>query len=265
MQPLLNIAIAAARQAGEIILRYVDQLEHIKITSKGPHDFCTEIDIKAEQSIIQSVLKAHPDHGIVAEEHGIINPNASCTWIIDPLDGTNNYLHGFPFYAVSIGIQIKNRLEHAVVYDPLRHECFVASRGRGARLNDHRLRVSKKTQLNHAMLGANIQHRDKTSQPISAFVDTIVPQCQSVRYTGSAALELAYVASGRLDAFIGFGLKPWDIAAGYLLIQEAGGIISDFDGGETCLTKGHVIAGTPKLFKALLQVAHEANSPGDFT
>jgi myo-inositol-1(or 4)-monophosphatase len=244
MQPLVNIAVNAARLAGDIILRHAELVDHIKVSAKGEHDFYSEIDIKAEQTIIQTILKAYPDHGFIAEERGVVNPHAECVWIIDPLDGTSNYLHGFPFYAVSIAVQIKNQLEHAVVYDPIRHECFSASRGRGARLNDRRLRVSKQSQLSASIVAAGLQKNQA--------VQSVLDQCASVRRTGSIALELAYIASGRLDGLIGFDLKPWDIAAGCLLIQEAGGMMSDSQGQANYLKQGNLIAGNPKIFSALL-------------
>ncbi len=254
MQPLLNIAISAARQAGDIIIRQADQIDRIKITAKNAHDFFTEVDVKAEQAIIYAIHKAYPDHGIIAEESGIQNPDAESVWIIDPLDGTNNFLHGFPFYAVSIALRIKNRIEHAVVYDPIRHECFSASRGRGARLNDRRLRVSKQTQLHAALLGTGFHIHDLASKERwLPTLEKLFGKCHGVRRTGSAALDLAYVASGRLDGFWEFGLRPWDLAAGSLLIQEAGGLISDLQGGENFLQHGDVVAGTPKVFKSLLQ------------
>jgi myo-inositol-1(or 4)-monophosphatase len=261
MQPLLNIAVNAARQAGDIITRHADQLDRIQITEKSPHDYFSEVDVKAEQMIIQTIHKAYPDHGIIAEESGLSQSDAECVWIIDPLDGTSNYLHGFPFYAVSIAVQIKNRIEHAVVYDPVRHECFAATRGRGARLNDRRLRVSKQTQLSAAMLGAGLQNKRGTHQPAFSTIQSLFDQCASVRRTGSVALELAYVASGRLDGFFGFGLQSWDIAAGCLLIQESGGLISDHEGGDHYLKHGNAIAGTPKVFKSLMQLLHPSNQP----
>jgi myo-inositol-1(or 4)-monophosphatase len=254
MQPLLNIAINAARQAGDIIVRHMEQLEHLKVNTKGRNDFCSEVDIKSEQAIISTIHKAYPDHGIIAEESGIQNNDADNVWIIDPLDGTNNYLHGFPFFCVSIAVRIKNRIEHAVVYDPVRHECFSASRGQGARLNDRRLRVSKQTQLSAAMLGTGFSFRDpELAQRYLPTFEALFGKCCGVRRTGAAALDLAYVASGRLDGFWEFGLKPWDIAAGSLLIQEAGGLISDIYGSEDYFQHGNVVAGTPKVFKALLQ------------
>lgn len=255
MHPLLNIAISAARVAGDIIVRHIDQLDRIKISTKHAEELFSEVDVKAEQAIIHTIRKAYPMHGIMAEESGTDNDDAETLWIIDPLDGTNNYLHGFPFYAVSIAVRIKNRIEHAVVLDPLRHECFTASRGRGARLNDHRLRVSKQTLLSQSLLGTGFPMRD--AELAERFLPTIASlfgKCAGVRRTGSAALDLAYLASGRLDGFWEFGLRPWDIAASSLLVQEAGGLISDLHGGEDFLRTGNVIAGTPKVFKALLQL-----------
>lgn len=254
MQPLLNIAITAARLAGDIITRHVEQLERIKITAKSNDEYFSEVDIKAEQAIIYAIHKAYPDHGIIAEESGVQNEDAETVWIIDPLDGTHNYLHGFPFYCVSIAVRVKNRLEHGVIYDPLRHECFSASRGRGAQLNDRRIRVSKQTQLNAAMLGTGFPFRNVTiAKRYLPTFEALVGKCAGVRRTGSAALDLAYVASGRLDGFWEFGLRPWDIAAGCLIVKEAGGMISDMEGGEDYLKQGNIIAGSPKIFKSLVQ------------
>lgn len=253
MQPLLNIAVNAARQAGDVILRHIELLDRIKITAKGHQNYCSEVDIKAEQAIIHTLRKAYPDHGIVSEESPAYRSDAECVWIIDPLDGTNNYLHGFPFYCVSIALEIKHKIEHAVIYDPLRHECFSASRGSGARLNDRRLRVSKQTQLSSAMIGtgASTQHSKNPDDVLS--VHALLSQCANVRRTGSAALDLAYVASGRLDGFFESGLQTWDIAAGSLLIQEAGGLVSDYQGKDDYVKRGDIVAATPKLFKSLLQ------------
>lgn len=259
MEPLLNIAVNAARQAGEIIIRHMEQVEHLKITAKNGNDFFSEVDIKAEQSIINNIRKAYPDHSILAEESGTQEGADEITWIIDPLDGTSNYLHGFPFYSVSIAVKIKNRIEHGVVYDPLRHECFSASRGRGARVNDRRIRVSKETQLSAALLGTGFTFRDAhLAQRYLPTFQSLFGKCAGMRRTGSAALDLAYLASGRLDGFWEFGLRPWDIAAGSLLVREAGGLISDMHGGDDFLKNGDVVAGTPKVFKALLQTISPA-------
>ncbi len=254
MHPLLNIAFNAARQAGEIIVRQFENVDRLVPTAKSKHDYFCEVDIKAEQAIINTILKAYPQHGIMAEESGIQNPDAETVWIIDPLDGTGNYLHGFPFFSVSIAIKIKDRIEHGLVFDPLRHECFMASRGHGARLNDRRIRVSKQTQLSDALLGTGFSLRNEAlAQRYFPTFETLFKQCAGIRRTGSAALDLAYVASGRLDGFWEFGLKPWDIAAGALLILESGGMISDVQGGEEYLMSGDIIAATPKVFKSLLQ------------
>lgn len=260
MEPLLNIAINAARQAGDIITRHMEHVDHLKITAKSAHDYSSEVDIKAEQAIIATIQKAYPDHSIMAEESGSHEGgDEDYVWIIDPLDGTSNYLHGFPFFSISIALKIKNRIEHAVVYDPLRHECFSASRGRGARLNDRRIRVSKQTQLSAALLGTGFSGRDSLlNQKYLPTFEALVGKCAGMRRTGSAALDLAYIASGRLDGLWQFGLKPWDIAAGALLIREAGGLISDMQGSEDFLKNGNVVAGTPKVFKGLLQAISPA-------
>ena len=252
MQPLLNIAVTAARLAGELIVRHQDQVEHLKVTEKGSTDFRSEVDVKAEQAIIRTIHKAYPEHGILAEESGLQQGDADTVWIIDPLDGTSNYLHGFPFFAVSIAVRIKGRIEHGVVYDPVRHECFSATRGSGARLNDRRLRVSKQTQLAASMVAVSAHAH-------SPAAEALMRQCGSLRRTGSAALDLAYLASGRLDGLWALGLQPWDVAAGSLLIQEAGGLISDLQGGEDFVRHGNVVAGTPKVFKSLLQTLGSAS------
>lgn len=254
MQPQLNIAINAARLAGDVILRHVEHTDRMPLMAKGEGDYFCEVDIKAEQVIIATILKAYPDHGIIAEESGSYQEDAESVWIIDPLDGTKNFIHGFPFYAVSIALRVKSKIEHAVVYDPLRHECFAASRGRGARLNDRRIRVSKETQIAKAMLSAGlpIRHPELLERYMRGY-QQFVGQCSATRVTGSAALDLAYVASGRLDGFWGLDMKPWDIAAGVLLVQEAGGLLSNLQGGECTLEEGNVIAAPPKIFKSILQ------------
>lgn len=262
MHPLLNIAVSAARQAGDIILRQADHVEHMQLFPKEMGDYFCEVDVKAEQAIVDAIHKAYPEHGIYAEESGNHSEDADVVWIIDPLDGTKNYVHKFPFYSISIAISIRKKIEHAVVYDPLRCECFTASRGQGARLNDRRIRVSKVTQLNQAMLGAGLPMRypHLAKRYIQAY-EGMVGQCSATRITGSAALDLAYVACGRLDGFWGFTMKPWDIAAGILLVQEAGGFIGDAHGEEHCFERGSVVAGSPKIFKAILQSLSHLESP----
>ena len=254
MEPLLNIAVNAARQAGEIIIRHMEQVDHLKVTAKSSNDFFSEVDIKAEQAIINTIYKSYPDHSILAEESGSQDMDSDTVWIIDPLDGTSNYSHVFPFFCVSIAVKVKNRIEHGVVYDPLRHECFAASRGRGARLNDRRIRVSKQTQLSASLLGSGFSARNGAlNQRYLPTFASLMDKCAGMRRTGSAALDLAYIATGRIDGFWQFGLRPWDIAAGALLVREAGGLISDMQGGDDFLKDGNVVAGTPKVFKSLLQ------------
>lgn len=252
MQPLLNIAINAARLAGNIVLRFSEQTHRLKIQQKKDNDFYSEVDIKAEQEIINTILKAYPQHSIISEEHGNIENKPEYTWIIDPLDGTRNYLQGFPFYCVSIAVLYKNIVEHAVIYDPLRHECFAASRGNGARMNSQRIRVSKKIRLAEAMLSLQLPVRN--SQYISEhtnWYNQAAKECSGIRCTGSAGLDLAYVAAGRIDVCILKYLQIWDIAAGSLLVQEAGGFIADTDGSDNFLKSGNIIAATPKIFTKL--------------
>jgi myo-inositol-1(or 4)-monophosphatase len=259
MEPLLNIAVSAARLAGDLIMRYRDQVSHIKITAKNSQDFFTEVDIKAEQLIINTIHKAYPAHGILAEESGFQAGDGESIWIIDPLDGTTNYLHGFPFFSVSIALQVKGRIEHGVVYDPLRHECFAASRGRGARFNDKKIRVSKQTQLNASLLATGVPVRDLAlAQKYWPIFQSLYGRSGGIRRTGSTALDLAYVASGRLDGLLKFGLSPWDVAAGSLLIKEAGGLVSNAYGEDDFLNSASIVAGNPKVFKALLQTISPA-------
>ena len=253
MHPTLNIAIRAARSAGNVIIRNLDRLDGLAIHTKDRNDFVTEVDQKAEQEIIYTLRKAFPDHGILAEESGLREGN-DYQWIIDPLDGTTNFLHGFPQFAVSIALRHKGRLEHGVVYDPLRQELFTATRGAGAMLNDRRLRVTKRNSLDGALLGTGFPF--KSQQHLETYLDmfrALFPNTAGIRRPGSAALDLAYVAAGRLDGFWEIGLNIWDMAAGVLLIQEAGGISSDFLGGHNHLESGNLVAGNPKVFTEILK------------
>lgn len=254
MHPTLNIAINAARHAGDIITRHLEQVDRIKVSAKGDYDFVSEVDVKAEQCIIQHLSKAFPEHGFIAEESGITNGDAEAVWIIDPLDGTSNYIHGYPFFSISIALRIKKKIEYAVVYDPLRHECFCASRGGGARLNNRRIRVSKQTQLKGALLGTGfpVRYSDLAKKYLPGF-EAMFGECAGIRRSGSAALDLCYVACARIDGFWELGLHAWDIAAASLIIKEAGGIVSDVDGSENYLQTGHIVASNPKLIKPLLQ------------
>ncbi len=254
MHPLLTIAVRAARSAGNIILRASTRLDLVKKIEKQPNDFVTDIDQLAEREIIQHIRYLYPHHGILAEEGGYIRGD-DYVWIIDPIDGTTNFLHGFPHFSVSIAVQYKGRIEHGVIYDPVRQELFTATRGSGAFLNDHRIRVSPQRQLAGSLIGTGFPFRHH--ELLDIYLETfkkISVEVAGIRRAGSAALDLAYVACARLDGFWEFKLSPWDIAAGAILIREAGGLISDFNGAETFLESGNVVAGTPKVFKGLLQV-----------
>lgn len=256
MHPILNVAIQTVRQASDIILRHMDRLEHLIIQSKGPHDFVSEVDLKVEEFIIRTLKKTYPNHGFIAEESGQDQADAEHVWIIDPIDGTRNFLHGFPFFSISIALQIKGRIEHGIIYDPIRHECFSASRGRGARVNDRRIRVTKATQLSDALLAIDFPLRNpRLTQEGIQVIEKLSDKCAGIRRTGSAALDLAYVAAGRLDGFWDKGLNLWDIAAGSLLVQEAGGIVCNHSGQED-FSKGEIVAANPKILKQLLQTIH---------
>jgi myo-inositol-1(or 4)-monophosphatase len=262
MNPALNIATTAARRAGTQILRGLDQRHELQIDVKGQNDFVSEVDRKAEKSIIDVIQRAYPDHAILAEESGSQAGKSEFEWIIDPLDGTTNFLHGNPQFSVSIALRYKNRLEVAVVYDPLRDELFTASRGEGAQLNGRKMRVSASPSLKNALVGTGFPF--KYQQHIDAYLATFKAMLQQVadlRRPGSAALDLAYVASARLDGFWEIGLQPWDMAAGVLLIEEAGGLVSDFGGSHTYFKTGNVIAGNPRILKAILQTIHPHLTP----
>lgn len=255
MHPLVNIAVSAARLAGDIIMQHVDKLDRVRTREKNINDLVSEVDLKAEQAIIQTIHKAHPKHSILAEESGEMTlADEDTVWIIDPLDGTTNFLHGFPHFAVSIGISIKGKIEHGVVFDPVRQECFSASRGRGAQLNSSRIRTSRVITLDKSLLGTGFPSRNKKLFPkyLHSF-DKAFHECAGIRRAGACALDLAYVASGRLDGFWEYGLKPWDIAAGSLLVTEAGGLVSDMQGGHSYLKSGEVVATNGKLLKPLLK------------
>lgn len=253
--PLVNIAIQAVRAAGNIIMRAADRLDNITVTEKRPHDFVTEIDKLAEKEIIATIRKAYPTHAILSEECGEI-PGNDTLWIIDPLDGTRNFIHGFPQFAVSIAIRHKNKIEHGVIYDPIRQELFTSSRGKGAQLNDKRIRVSKRTQLEDSLLGTGFPYRHSKPHQV-AYTETLqalLPICGDLRRAGAAVLDLAYVAAGRLDGFWELGLKTWDLAAGTLLIKEAGGLVTDVLGGDDYLNSGNVVAANSKILKQMLQI-----------
>jgi myo-inositol-1(or 4)-monophosphatase len=253
MHPMLTIAVKAARRAGNIINRASLDIDLLTIKQKSQSDYVSEVDRAAEDAIIEILLEAYPDHEILAEESGA-RGDSEYQWIIDPLDGTTNFLHGFQQYAVSIALLHKGVLSQAVVYDPSRNDLFTATKGRGAFLNDRRLRVSKQIHLRDALIGTGFPFRDFTH--IDAYLGMfrdLIQKTAGLRRPGSAALDLAYTAAGRFDGFFEIGLNSWDIAAGCLLVQEAGGLVGDFEGNEGYLKSGNIIAGNPKVFGQLLQ------------
>lgn len=265
IQALLNIGIRAARAAGDLIIRNIEQIHDIQINEKGLNDFVTEVDRRAEEIIIDTILKAYPGHSILAEESGR-RGEGEFQWVIDPLDGTTNYLHGFPQFAISIALLHNNVLDQAVIYDPLRQELFTASRGDGAYLNSRRIRVSKRRSLEGALLGTGFPFGD--SEKLETFIRTfraIFPLTAGIRRAGAASLDLAYVACGRLDGFWEFNLKQWDIAAGALLIQEAGGIVTSLSNDDTFMQHGNILAANPKLHEELVKVLQTAISAGTDT
>lgn len=253
--PYVNIAIEAALAAGKVILQHFDHLDRIKLTEKSQHDFVSEADLHAEKIIIRTIKAAYPNHSILAEESGTQDTSSDYRWIIDPIDGTFNFIHGIPHFCISIGIEVKGKIEHGVIFDPIRQEIFSATRGRGAHLNNKRIRVSAQRQLSHAIIGTNIPHAKNTEayQEYLNVFGACLPTCARMRHSGSAALDLAYVAAGRFDGYWAHGLHYWDIAAGALLIFEAGGLLSDFSGSEKYLENGNIVASTPKILKGLLQ------------
>jgi myo-inositol-1(or 4)-monophosphatase len=257
LHPMLNIAVKAARAAGSVINRAALDLEVLKVGSKGPNDFVSEVDRNAEAVIIQTLLEAYPGHGILAEESGREHgaKNSEYVWIIDPLDGTTNFLHGFPVYAVSIALAHRGQVQQAVVYDPTRNDLFFASKGRGAFLNDRRLRVSKRTRLADSLIGTGFPFRkgDNFKRYVKMF-ETVMQSCAGLRRPGAAALDLCYVAAGYYDGFFETGLNPWDVAAGSLIITEAGGLIGNFTGDSDYLYQREVVAGNPKVFGQMVQI-----------
>ena len=257
--PQINIALRAARQAGRIIRRAAEDTRRFEVTKKGHNDFVSEVDHASEEAIVQTLRKAYPDHAIRAEEQGYSEGSgteAEWEWVIDPLDGTTNFLHGFPQYAISIALKHKGRLEHGLIYDPLREEEFTATRGRGAALNGRRIRVTDRKGLEGALLGTGFPFRKDQEKHLDAYLAMLrefIGVTAGIRRPGSAALDLAWVAAGRMDGFFEIGLQEWDIAAGSLLITEAGGLVGDLSGGHEHLKTGNIVGGAPKVFKAMLQ------------
>lgn len=262
MHPMINTAVRAAREAGKIILRAYDDKNRLTIDTKGLNDYVTQVDKAAERAIIKILQEAYPDHSILAEESGSHEiRNSKHQWIIDPLDGTLNFIHGFGHFCVSIALKINNVVEHGVIYDPIRNELFTATRGSGASLDSHRIRVNKKTSIEGCFLatGYSVRKPEQLDQNIKIF-SSIIKQASDIRVAGSAALDLAYVAAGRLDGYYESDLQPWDLAAGSLLVTEAGGYVGDFNGGEDYLASGEIIAGNMKIYKNLLQEIFNAHN-----
>jgi myo-inositol-1(or 4)-monophosphatase len=253
---MLNIAIKAARAAGAIINRASLDVERLTVTAKSHNDFVTEVDEAAENVIIETILGAYPSHGVLAEESGQTrgNKHSEFVWIIDPLDGTTNFIHGFPVYAVSIALAWRGQVQQAVVYDPTRNDLFYASRGKGAYLNDRRLRVSKRTRMLDSLIGTGFPFRkgDNFQRYMKMFEEVMV-QCAGLRRPGAASLDLCYVAAGYYDGFFETGLNPWDVAAGSLIITEAGGLVGNFTGESDFLYQREIVAGTPRIYGQLVK------------
>ena len=254
MHPMLTIAVKAARRAGQVISRASLDISQLKVSTKQQSDYVTEVDKLAESAIIEMLHETYPGHAILAEESGS-SGQSEFLWIIDPLDGTTNFIHGLPQYAVSIALAHKGVLTHAVVYDTNRNELFTASKGSGAYLNDKRLRVSKRSKLDEALIGTGFPYRsfDHIDAYLAIFRE-LTQKTAGLRRPGAATLDLAWVAAGRLDGFWEFGLSPWDMAAGALLISEAGGLVGDLTGEPNYMTSGNIVGATPKVFSQLLQL-----------
>lgn len=260
---VLNVAVAAARAAGTVISRSINDIEKLQVNPKGLHDVVSEIDLLAEQEIINVIQDNYASHRILSEEQETeINPAQEKTehqldyrWIIDPLDGTLNFIHGHPYCAVSIAVQEDDETKHAVIYDPFRNELFTASKGSGAHLDGRRIRVSKNGKLSESLLVTGFPYRDtKDTKPWLKTFAAALPRAQSIHRTGASCLDLAYVACGRYDGFWEMGMKPWDIAAGALIIREAGGLVSDLQGGPNEFKTGDLVAGTPRVHEKLLHI-----------
>ncbi len=260
MDPIVTVGIKAARRAGSLAVRYLDRLEQLSVEKKGRRDFVSELDRMAEQDIIETIHYLYPNHRILAEESGDKHTSKESgadefEWVIDPLDGTTNFLHGHPHFAISLGIRRGGVMEHAIIYDPLRDELFTASRNQGAQLDNRRMRVSGKGSLDESLVASgfplrNIERLDGTLRILRA----VLPKVSDIKVSGSAALDLAYVACGRLDGYWEAGLQPWDTAAGSLLVREAGGLVADFDGGQEFFESGNIVAANPKMFNELMGI-----------
>lgn len=258
MHPMLNIARRAALSAGDYLERSFERVDQIQVENKGRNDFVSEVDRHAEQLILKVLMEKYPDHQFICEESGVTGPdNAEFQWIIDPLDGTTNFLHGLPHFAISMGIKHKGILTHGLIYDPVRREEFSATRGAGAQLNGRRIRVTAPTRVEGTLLGTGMPFRADQQDIAQHYwnqVAVLAREAAGIRRGGSAALDLAYVAAGRLDGYWEYGLKPWDIAAGVLIVREAGGMVVEPNGSESFMSSGNVLCSNPKLLKPLIQV-----------
>lgn len=259
MHPMLNIAIRAARKAGNLIAKHYETPDAVEASQKGDNDFVTNVDREAERLIIEVIRKSYPQHTIISEECGELpGEDGDVQWIIDPLDGTTNFIKHLPHFAVSIAVRIKGRTEVAVVYDPMRNELFTSTRGQGTQLNGYRLRGSTSRDLEGTIIATGFPFKLKQhSATYMNLVSKLFKQCADFRRSGSAALDLAYVAAGRVDGFFEIGLKPWDYAGGELLVREAGGLVTDFVGGHNYLNSGNLVAGNPRVVKSMLAAMRE--------
>ena len=254
MHPTLNIAVKAARRAGSIITRASEDIGSLTINNKGFNDFVSEVDLASEKEIIRVLKTAYPDHAFLGEESGLTH-QADNIWIIYPLDGTTNFLHGFPQYCISIALEQKGEITQAVIYDPNRNDLFTATKGQGAYLNQRRIRVSNKSKLKDSLLGTGFPFRDFQHLPVYLKIfEEVVRGTSGIRRPGAAALDLAYVAAGWFDGFFEINLSKWDIAAGGLLVTEAGGIVSDFSEKEGWIESGNIVATTPKIYEPLIKI-----------
>ena len=266
MDPIVNIGIKAARRAGSFIVRYIDRLEQVSVEKKGRRDFVSEIDRMAEQDIIDTIHHAYPDHNILAEESGIKAGSSEASdrefeWVIDPLDGTTNFLHGHPHFCVSLGVRKNGVMQHAVIFDPLRDELFTATRAKGAQLNNRRIRTSGKSCLDESLVATGFPLRDLTKLDTSMkILRAVLPKASDIKVSGSAALDLAYVACGRLDGYWETGIQAWDMAAGSLLVREAGGLTADFEGGQSFLDSGDIVAANQPMFNELMSIVKSRSS-----
>lgn len=259
MHPMLNIAFRAARKASSFIAKYYGTLHAVQVSQKSNNEFVTNIDREAERLIVEVIHKSYPQHAIISEKSGeLAGENNDVQWIIDPLDGTSNFAKRLPHFAVSIAVRIKDRTEVAIVYDPMRNELFTATRGQGAQLNDCRIRSSTARELDGAILATGFPFKQKQyASSYLTLVSKLFIQCADSRRTGSTALDFAYVAAGRMDGFFEIGLSPWDIVGGELLVRESGGLVTDFTGGHNYLSSGNVVAGNPRVVKAILSALHD--------